>query len=317
MVAVAIEVENLTKKFKGFKAVDELSMRVLKGSIHGLLGPNGAGKTTTIKCILGVLTPDNGIVRVLGVQVKGDTGWFVKRNVGYVPENPRVPEWCNVYEIMYIYARLQGLSSKDCRSAILRSLETVGLSDKLQSKVGKLSRGERQRLMIAQAIVHEPELLILDEPFIGLDPEGIVEIKNLISELSASGTTVFISSHVLKELEDIVTDLTIMFKGKRVFEGDIEKLKITTSDYTVLIVTVEKETPDPMEVFSKLSFIKSYEKIKPKTYRLYLRTDRDYRGELSRALFSSGITITSMSVEEDLRTLYLRLIGLRGEHTGR
>ena len=216
-----LSIENLHKSFGDFKAVDNISLNVHKGDIYGFLGPNGAGKSTTIRMILGLIQPDNG-----SIQINGENILEKKRNylnsIGALIERPDFYKNLSAYENLKILFKLSSLSNKH---KIKEVLEEVGLYEKKDQKVGGYSQGMKQRLGIAQTLLHEPSLIILDEPSNGLDPQGQVDMRNLILKINQSmGITIIISSHILSEIEKIANRMIVINKGKKIVEGNVTQM---------------------------------------------------------------------------------------------
>jgi ABC-2 type transport system ATP-binding protein len=207
-----IQVENLTKKFANVRAVDDISFRVEKGKIWGFLGPNGAGKTTTMRILTGYLPANEGRARINGIDVGGDSG-AVRRMVGYLPEVVPVYGELTVREFLRFVAELYGMERKKIRFAIDRVVEKTNLQNVYGRLIKNISRGYRQRLGIAQAIIHEPEVLILDEPTVGLDPAQIIEIREMIRSFKESAT-VILSSHILAEITQVCDGAVIIREGR-------------------------------------------------------------------------------------------------------
>lgn len=218
----SIETDSLTKRFGTVLAVDAVSLRVTKGEIYGFLGLNGAGKTTTIRALLGMIRPNEGGIKVLGEMV-GPNGRGPWARVGYLVESPTAYPELTVYENLEIARRLQGLTSSDATTRIIKQL---ALTPYTHRKAGTLSSGNLQRLGLARALLHEPELLILDEPTNGLDPAGVVEIRELLATLARDkGITIFMSSHILTEVERLATRIGIIHRGRLIEELDRDKLE--------------------------------------------------------------------------------------------
>ncbi len=207
-----IQVENLSKKFADVRAVNDISFRVEKGRIWGFLGPNGAGKTTTMRILTGYLPPNEGQARINGIDVSSDLR-TIKRMVGYLPEVVPVYTELTVKEFLRFVAELYGLERKKIGCAIERVVEKTNLQDVYGRLIRNISRGYRQRLGIAQAIIHEPEVLILDEPTIGLDPAQIIEIREMIRSFKESAT-VILSSHILAEITQVCDGAVIIKEGR-------------------------------------------------------------------------------------------------------
>ncbi len=207
-----IQVENLSKKFADVRAVNDISFRVEKGKIWGFLGPNGAGKTTTMRILTGYLPPNEGQARINGIDVSGNLK-TTQRMVGYLPEIVPVYTELTVKEFLRFVAELYGLEKKKIRFAIDRVVEKTNLQSVYGRLIKNISRGYRQRLGIAQAIIHEPEVLILDEPTIGLDPAQIIEIREMIRSFRESAT-VILSSHILAEITQVCDGAVIIKEGR-------------------------------------------------------------------------------------------------------
>lgn len=217
-----IEINSLTKKFNKLVAVDNLHLNVFKGDVFGFLGPNGAGKSTTIRMMLSLIKPSAGEIKIFGKNLP-ENRIEILRNVGAIVEKPDFYLYLTAYKNLEILGKISGadISKKN----IMQMLELVGLENRAHSKVKTYSHGMKQRLGIAQALLHNPELIILDEPTTGLDPQGIKEIRDLILMLSKEkGKTIFLSSHILKEVEIIASRMIIINKGKTLIEGKVDEL---------------------------------------------------------------------------------------------
>jgi ABC-type multidrug transport system ATPase subunit len=217
-----LSAQNLTKSFKNFKAVDDVSFSIAKGTVYGFLGENGAGKSTTMRMLLGLIKPDRGKVMINGVEFNNQRRYLLK-HVGAIIERPDMYGYLSAWDNLRMMAQL---SNSDISEKRLRDvLGLVGLKGRERDKVKAYSQGMKQRLGIAIALVHEPELLILDEPTNGLDPQGIAEIRELILHLSKDmGNTVLISSHLLYEVEQVASQMLILHKGRKVIEGNVKEL---------------------------------------------------------------------------------------------
>jgi len=231
-----LQTNQLCKSFKDFKAVDNLSFQVHQGDIFGFLGQNGAGKSTTIRMLLSLIQPDSGSIEIFGMNLQSNRNDILK-NVGAVIEKPDLYKYLSAYDNLKLFAKMSGI--KVTKPLLMDQLELVGLASRYNSKVGTFSQGMKQRLGIAVALVHNPELIVLDEPTNGLDPQGIADIRNLILKLSQErNKTVLVSSHLLSEIELIANRMIIINHGKKVVEGEVKVLldpsktilKIETSD---------------------------------------------------------------------------------------
>ncbi|MGD8306909.1 MAG: ABC transporter ATP-binding protein [Ignavibacteria bacterium] len=238
-----IEISGLTKNFKNIRAVDDLSLNVYRGDIFGFLGPNGAGKSTTIRLLLTLIRPDNGSIRIFDKPLAKKRDQILK-NVGAIVEKPDFYGYLSAYKNLEILSRISG--KKVSKERILKMLDLVGLEDRKGSKVKTYSHGMKQRLGIAQSLLHNPDLIILDEPTTGLDPQGMKEIRDLIIQLrDEEQKTIFLSSHILSEVEQVANRMIIINKGKTVVEGRVDELLNASG----LKVTFEVDDVDTAKIF--------------------------------------------------------------------
>src|SRR3954469_17987383 len=206
----AIETRDLRKRYRGVEALKGVSIRVEPGEVYGLLGQNGAGKTTLVKILLGIVTPTGGGADLLG-RPAGDAA--ARNRTGDLPEDHRFPEYHTGWSLLDFYGSLHGVPRADCRKRIAAALERVGLGERMHSKIRTYSKGMKQRLGIAQALFHKPDLVFLDEPTDGVDPLGRREIRAILTELKDAGVTVFVNSHLLSEVELVCDRVAILRTG--------------------------------------------------------------------------------------------------------
>ncbi len=217
-----IDVSGLTKSFNEIIAVDNLTFTVKENGVYGFLGQNGAGKSTTIRMLLSLIRPTKGQIRIFGLDLSTHRKEILQR-IGAIIEKHDLYKYLNELENLNLFATMSGLKLK--RKQLMDKLEKVGLAERADSKIKTYSQGMKQRLGIAVALVHDPDLIILDEPMNGLDPQGIADIRQLINHLSKDqGKTVFISSHLLSEMEQVADSLLIIHKGKKIAEGNMNEL---------------------------------------------------------------------------------------------
>lgn len=237
-MSVILEVKSLSKKFKDFDAVKNLSFTVNQGDVYGFLGQNGAGKSTTIRMLLKLIKPTAGEIIFSGKNIQQDND--ILRQTGAIIEKPDLYKFLSAYDNLAIFAKMSGI--KVTRSLIMDQLEMVGLAERSGSKVKTFSQGMKQRLGIAVALVHSPKLIILDEPVNGLDPQGIADVRNLILRLSREmGKTVVVSSHLLSEIEIIANRMIIIHKGEKIVEGIVAEL-LDPANTMVEINTTDDKT---------------------------------------------------------------------------
>src|SRR5947207_1903361 len=237
-----IKIENLTKKYGPQRAVDNISFEVKTGEILGFLGPNGAGKTTTMKMITGYLSVAEGDIQIGGKSLK-DAGDEIKRHIGYLQENNPLYLEMPVMEYLGFCAALQGVENSKIEERIRLMVSKCGLNAEKHKKIGELSKGYRQRVGLAQAMIHDPQILVLDEPTTGLDPNQIVEIRKLIREIGKE-KTVILSTHILPEVEATCDRILIINKGRIVADGTSDHLRKQTQGRELLRVRIEDATRD-------------------------------------------------------------------------
>jgi ABC-2 type transport system ATP-binding protein len=308
----AIETVNLTKKYGRLTAVDKLNLNVNAGTIHGFLGPNGAGKTTTIKILVGLLRPDEGNARVFGQEVSGDKP-DVRLKMGFMPELPKFPKHLKGSELLDIYGRMYGMSQQQRKDQLPKLFESVGLKGRENDLIGKYSKGMQQRLGIAQALLNDPELIILDEPSLGLDPVGMIEVRELIKNVAKEGMTVFLSSHLLFEVQQVCSHVTIINKGIALVSDTIENVSHKTKAPALLQIEVTKLTEAITENLEKLPFITDV-KTEDNKLTIPLETKEDVRAQISETITNSGGTIIFMNMTgQSLEDVFVQLVGKAGE----
>jgi ABC-2 type transport system ATP-binding protein len=254
-----IIVQQVTKNYGPQKAVDDISFTVKTGEVLGFLGPNGAGKTTTMKAITGFLAPDSGDISVGGISVRENPD-AVKKHIGYLPEtNPLYMEM-GVIDYLHFIAAIHNIPKPEIPSRILRMIKVCGLEGEKHKKIGELSKGYRQRVGLAQALIHEPDVLILDEPTAGLDPNQIVEIRELIRHIGQQ-KTVILSSHILAEVEATCDRILIINRGRIVADGTARDLRKQAQGREMLHVGVEEGSQE--EIFKALQQISTVAQVDP------------------------------------------------------
>ena len=306
-----IETIGLTKRYGSLTAVDKLNLKVERNTIHGFLGPNGAGKTTTIKVLVGLLRPDEGTVRVLGHEVRGDMP-EARMKVGYMPELPKFPKHLKGWELLDIYGRMYGMSEQQRKEQIPKLLEMVGLKGREKDLIGKYSKGMQQRLGIAQALLSDPELIILDEPSLGLDPVGMVEVREIVKNIAKEGRTVFLSSHLLFEVEQVCTHITIIHRGVALASDTLQNIYNKISGAATLVVELAKPLDSVTDALRKLPFVSNVEQ-GGKMLVIELKTHDDVRPQISQEITRAGGVIVSMSLKgQTLEEVFMQLITKTG-----
>ena len=298
-----IQTRNLTKTYPEVEAVNDVTLNVRKGEVYGFLGPNGAGKSTTIAMLLGLEKPTSGELSLFGYHL--DRNYFeIKSAIGVVGERPFFFDEMTAWEFLEFHADLYKIESKIYRIGQL--LEHVGLSDYAHMRPSDYSRGMRQKLSFVRALLHSPDLLILDEPVSGLDPHGIRQIRELIEEQKKAGTTIFISSHVLSEIERTADRIAIMHKGRLLVEDNLDGLRYSVDQSTHVQIEVTR-IPDALsDALSAVPHVQEY-RIQGQQIEISLDGTADYRAEISSVITATGTTIIGMetrkaSLEETFMT---------------
>ena len=221
-------IENVTKRYGTFVAVDDISLSIPAGTIHGFLGPNGAGKTTTMKMVCGLIRPTAGQITVAGFDVRKDP-LDVKKRLGYVPDRPHVYERLSALEYMYFIAGLYRIEPDTARSRALEFLELFGLTEVQNHLVESFSHGMKQRLVMASVFMHRPQLMIVDEPMVGLDPQGARLLKDVLQhEARENGMTILLSTHTLEVADEVCDEVTVIHRGRIIAQGSPESLRQQT-----------------------------------------------------------------------------------------
>ncbi|MEB3773980.1 MAG: ABC transporter ATP-binding protein [Desulfurococcales archaeon] len=303
-----LEVVGLHKRYKGAVAVDGLSLRLDRGEVLGLLGPNGAGKTTTIKSIVGLVRPDRGRILLDGRDLMGDAV-RLKRYIGYSPELPEAPPWATVCSLLEALAALDGVPKASVRSVVRSALEELGVEDLCMRRLGSLSKGQRKRVLIAQALMGEKSYILMDEPFSGLDPEWVAGVRRLILRLRGEGVGVLVSSHILKELEEVVDRVAIISRGRSLFEGTLEELASKLAGEELLVI----RTPRPAEA-AKILEQAGIERVEVLAQAVRATVPRGVSvQELVSRVMAEGIEVRGFeSKRVDLEEAYLKLVGAGG-----
>ncbi len=293
--SMSIVVQDITKHYGPQVAVDNVSFEIQPGEIVGFIGPNGAGKSTTIKIITGTVPTDHGEVMIQGMPAL-EKQMEIRKIIGYLPEhNPLYLEMYIREYLQYVagFYRIKGTEAKERISQVI---QMTGLAPESDKKIGHLSKGYRQRVGLAQALIHDPDILILDEPTSGLDPNQIVEIRNLISAIGKE-KTVLLSTHILQEVEAICNRVIIINKGKIVADDHAASLMEMGGRPIQTILVEFGEVADP-ELLESLPFIKHVKSLPGNQYLLETHEAMDVRGEIFNFAVNQGLTILSLSLKE-------------------
>ncbi|MCX7875264.1 MAG: ABC transporter ATP-binding protein [Melioribacteraceae bacterium] len=295
-----IEVRGLFKKYKSIVAVDNLDLNVYRGDVFGFLGPNGAGKSTTIRMLLSLIKPNAGSIKIFGLPLEKNRIEIFKK-VGAIVEKPDFYLYLTAYKNLEILGKLSGVETSSKK--IMEMLELVGLEKRADSKVKTYSHGMKQRLGLAQALLHDPELIILDEPTTGLDPQGMKEIRELIVYLSKEKKkTIFISSHILREVELIATRMIIINKGKTQVEGTVDELL----NSEIMSVTFEVDDKDKaVELINNSTWINNFKNSIKNELQFELK--KNEISELNKFFISNSINVNAIIPVRSLEDYFLKI----------
>lgn len=311
MEQAVLALTNVSKRYGEFTAVDDISLAIPKGSIYGFLGPNGAGKTTTIRTILDIIKPSSGNISILG----HDSAIAVRDRIGYLPEEKGLYKKMKVRAVIAYFATLKGLSRNEAKYRAGQLLERYGLSDFADSKVEALSKGMGQKVQVLSAVAHEPELVILDEPFSGLDPVNQEVLEELINDMAANGQTIIFSTHVMQHAERLCDHILLIAKGRKIFDGTIKQAKATIHRRVLV------ETADSIEelnnVAGVVSILPEVTKLEPdtsngatgKSWILQIDEQANPQDILKKS-FDLGIALNRFEfTEPSLHDVFVHLVG--------
>ncbi len=308
-----IKVEALTKRYARHLAVDHISFEVEKGQIIGFLGPNGAGKTTTMRMLTCFMPPTEGTAQVAGFDIL-EKPMEVKKRIGYLPESPPVYPEMEVIEYLDFVGRIKGIPKSNLKTRIGEVMEKCAIADVQKKEIGKLSKGYRQRVGLAQAILHNPDVLVLDEPTAGLDPHQIMETRDLIKGL-AGDHTIILSTHILPEVEQTCQRVIIIAKGRLVATDTVENLtsRLHGSENVALEVIAGSESPDSVRLrLEKVPGVAKvlYKESKGEITRFTVESDKDrqIRPELARCVVEAGWKLNELhAMGASLEEIFLEL----------
>lgn len=297
-----IQVTGLQKKFGAFEAVKDVNFTVHKGDVFGFLGPNGAGKSTTMRCMLSLIKPNAGQIRLFGKDLQTERDAILAR-VGSIVEKPDFYKYLSAQKNLEIFARISGAHVD--KRAILSTLDFVGLSGREKDKVGGFSHGMRQRLGIAQTLLHQPDLIVLDEPTTGLDPQGIIEVRDLILRLkNEQQKTVILSSHQLAEIELVANRMVIINRGHTVIEGTVADLM--NAQQTLLNIEFSQESSAAAaQQIAQLFPGLDIQVVSPKTLQLQL--EKQQIATLNSYLVNAGFGIVALEPKRKLEDFFIQM----------
>lgn len=292
---MSIVVQNLIKTYGAQNAVDDISFEVKKGEVLGFLGPNGAGKSTTMKIATCYLPPTSGSVQICGLDVQ-ENALEVRRKVGYLPEHNPLYLDMFVREYLEFTGSVYGISGKTLAQRIGEVVEQTGLTIEQNKKIGALSKGYRQRVGLAQVLIHNPEVLILDEPTTGLDPNQIVEIRQLIKNIGKEKTVIF-STHIMQEVQALCDRVVIINRGKIVADSPVNSLQ--NNPQSKAIITAEFETDVDTKLLQGINGVISVKRLKTGVYQITEQAGADVRGSIFKLATAQNWTLLGLKQEEN------------------
>lgn len=303
-----LQINYLYKSYGKFQAVGNLTLHIPKGDLFGFVGPNGAGKTTTIRMVCGLMLPDRGDIIINGVDALTNRK-EIKKQIGYVPDFFGVYDNLKVREYMDFYGSMYRMNSREIERISNDLLELVNLSDKKEAFVDTLSRGMKQRLCVARALIHNPALLVLDEPNSGLDPRARVEMKELLLNLRSMGKTIVISSHILSELSEMCNSIGIMNHGTLVAAGRIEDVMEGVFGDNQLVITLEEGRDTAVRIANEHAKVK-VDSVGEHELQLSHNMSKPEIAALVGEMIAGGVVVTGFHKQEgDLETLFMRVTG--------
>jgi ABC-type multidrug transport system ATPase subunit len=304
-MATAIEARNLSKKYGSAYGVQDINLQIEEGAVYGFIGPNGAGKTTTISLLTGLIEPTEGEVLLFGKSFQKDA-LPLKKRIGVVPDSPYLYGYMTAPEYLTFFADLY--EKKDSCGKINELLSYFNLSENKDKKLKKYSHGMRQKVNIARALVHDPDILFLDEPISGLDPTGVKEVRDVILEEKKKGKTVFISSHILSEMDKVCDVVGIIRKGRLLMSGSVEKVIGSIKAESSFIIEVDRADPGLVSVVKGIKGVMDVS-AEGNTLRIQAAAGQDVRKEVSRKITTKGSLILSMKEEKaGLEEAFVELI---------
>ena len=303
-----IEIEHLVKTFGEIKAVNDLTLPVPKKKMVGFLGPNGAGKTTTIKILTNLISATGGHALLNGIDVTREPKKALA-HVGAVVETPEFYPYLTPVETLAYLGRIRGLSSREISIRTEDVLDQVKMTEWRTTRIGKFSKGMKQRLAIAQAMLHEPEILILDEPTSGLDPRGMVEVREIIKSLKRREYTIFMSSHLLGEVQETCDKAALIERGKLLIYDDIDSLKKLTRTSKIEVTAVESVSEEMLSRIGGLANVRDVASVNPQTFVVTLDNSDANRADLLISVQGLGLKVSGFSpVGLPLEMMYMDLV---------
>ena len=300
--------KKLTKKFSNNRGVFDLNLEVEKGTIYGFIGPNGAGKTTTIKLLCGLLKPESGQAFIDGTEVLPRNIATIKRKIGYMPDITGVYEQMSVWEFLDFYGAAFKIPPKRRKSRIEEVLDITNAKEMIDYQMTSLSRGMRQRIGLAKTLIHDPSILILDEPAGGLDPKARIEMRQTIGRLKSIGKTILLSSHILPELSSVCDRVGIIFKGKLLVQGSVKEIGRQLQEKLVVEVTVDSDVEHAEKLLKRIEGVEEVARIDAKQLSFSFKGTRNQVSGVLSLLVTHGVVVRWFAENEaDLENVFMGL----------
>jgi len=301
-----ISVDELRIDYGNFCAVEDLSFSVAEGEVFGLIGPNGAGKTSTMRALVGLLTPTYGAIQIAGFDIREEPQ-AVGQVLGFMPDFPPVYEDLLVWEFLDLFAASYFIPKPRRSSEIIHRLDQVGLTEKTNSLVGSLSRGMRQRLMLAKTLLPEPEVLLLDEPASGMDPHGRAQMKQVIRDFASDGGTVLVSSHILSEMDEFCTSIGIMQRGKMIVSGMVDDIAAKVLGQAIIEIEIVSGVDLLKKVLAERR-IAPESNVSKRQFAIPFDGDDNAASDLLAELVKAGVRVSSFTRKrESLEDVFLQI----------
>jgi ABC-2 type transport system ATP-binding protein len=301
MNSPVLSLQNVVRKYGDFTAVKDVSLSIPKGAIYGFLGPNGAGKTTTLRMILEIIKPSSGSISILG----GNSALAARDRIGYLPEEKGLYKKMKVWAIIQYFAMLKGMEKKAARARAFELLEKYGLKDFAEAKVESLSKGMGQKVQVLSAVAHEPELVILDEPFSGLDPVNQKVLEELIHDMAGNGQTVIFSTHVMEHAERLCDHILLITRGEKIFDGTVKEAKALMPRRVIVETSAQL---DSLQVLPGVAALQA-DQANPALWTIEISEQMNPQ-EILRHCFEKNILLTRFEFSEpSLHDVFVHLVG--------
>lgn len=311
-----IKTENLTKRFGNERGVFGINLDVPKGCIYGFVGHNGAGKTTAIKILCGLLKPDEGKAFINGIEVLPRNIPQIKRSVGYMPDITGVYEQMSVWEFLDFYGAAFKLPPKKRKQRIDEVLEITHTAEMIDYQMTSLSRGMRQKIGLAKTLIHDPEVLILDEPAGGLDPQARIEMRHTIEGLKHLGKTILLSSHILPELASICDRVGIINRGNLLAQGTVKEISEQLQETMSILITVDSEMEEALSLLERIPGVDNIRQLDKQQIAINFNGGRDASGDILVLLVRNGVRVHWFAESEaDLEHVFMNITGHSSEKT--